>query len=289
MLNVTTVRFDVALNYFVMRLLSPFGLFRAKGTSSSGGEEVSGLRENGIVEIRGVEKDKRDSLITFFCERVAGKDGKKFNTLPDYFDYYRREKIQRPTGLFATGRGDCAITNFVMNDYLIDIASRYLGLDRKNIVAQANIDALIRVEGARVKLTNYDDALEFHRDIDSYKFLKMFVYLTDCFQGDGHHEVYLGSHRYTPLSLGPIARYTNAEVERAIPQARIHFVEGRAGYAFAEDTFAFHRGTKPRTGDRLILNIEFMESTFASLYERTFPVWSAGRGDWSRPPLTSDL
>jgi hypothetical protein len=98
----------------------------------------------------------------------------------------------------------------------------------------------------------------------------MFVYLTDCFEGNGHHEMFVGSHRRYPLQLAPIRRYAAQEISRYIPEAVLKKVTGRAGYAFAENTLVFHRGTAPVHSHRAILNLIYTEASLKPFYPMAY-------------------
>jgi hypothetical protein len=98
----------------------------------------------------------------------------------------------------------------------------------------------------------------------------MFVYLTDCFEGNGHHEMFVGSHRHYPLQLVPIRRYSQEEIIRYIPQTELRRVTGPAGYAFAENTLVFHRGTAPVRSHRAILNLIYTEASLAPFYPAAY-------------------
>lgn len=275
----SNVRFPVACNFLAMRLLTPFGISRGwdRPGETTGRGPAAALRADGIAPLEPLGENRVAALRRFFCDRIGDADGCAYADLDDYFERSRDRKIQRPKGVIATGQSDCAITRFLFEDVYVDLAAEFLGIDRSRLIAAGSMDTLIRLDEPRERISGYDDALEFHRDIDSYRFVKMFVYLTDCAVNGGHHEIYLQSHRHTPAVLGPIARYTDQEIEKAIPQARIHRVEGKAGYAFAENTYAFHRGTKPLTGDRLILNLQYMEDTFLDYYKTAFRVPARAR------------
>jgi len=82
--------------------------------------------------------------------------------------------------------------------------------------------------------------------------VKVFVYLTDTAEGDGQHEMFRKSHLKTPLALVPIRRYERAEILAAMPGLELRKICGPAGFTFIENTFTFHRGTKPTRNDRLI-------------------------------------
>lgn len=263
-----------AARFGAMRLLTPFGLFRGWDVrrNSAGCPELAALSERGFVELPLLPLERVAALKAYFCRHADAGKGRTFSDIDGYFDHYRTERIQRPAGLIATGRADCPLTQAALSDHFVNLAAEFLGLDKRHMVASASIDALIRLDQPRIVDRGYDDALEFHRDVDNFRFVKMFVFLTDVGRDGGHHEVYFHSHGRTPISLGPIARYTNEEISRAISDAQLHYVEGPAGYAFAENTFAFHRGTKPVKGDRLILNLRYMRDGFRARYPEAFGV-----------------
>jgi hypothetical protein len=125
----------------------------------------------------------------------------------------------------------------------------------------------------------------FHRDQDDHRFLSMFTYLTDVPEGEGHIEVYAGTHRLDVVqqSLDDHARKHGTmnvvDAERFFPQytgngyddhsgkVPIPYDElfeplrapltGSAGTAFIADTFALHRGTPPSRRHRLACWIRY--------------------------------
>ena len=263
-----------AADFFLMRFFTPFGLFGKTVRHPSGGNHVvDALNAFGQTEITPANDEQIAALRQYFYTNVDAGAGRVYPDLAAYFDHHRGERNQRPPALFATGKADCPITRFALNDELVEIASRYMGVPKDKMHCLSFLDSLIRLEAEPNKnMGKYDFGLEFHRDVDGYRFLKMFVYLTDCFEGDGHHEYYLTTHGKTPAVVAPIVRYSNTEVEAAIPGIQRKIIQGNAGFGFAEDTFGFHRGTKPKNNDRLILNIQFMDSAFPELFPGTFPV-----------------
>jgi hypothetical protein len=96
------------------------------------------------------------------------------------------------------------------------------------------------------------DAELFHRDVDDWRFVKLFVYLTDVDEESGPHAYVPGSHR-SP-NLRDIRRYTDEEVEAAYPGETI-IIKGKAGDAFLENTQGLHRGIPPRSKMRLLFQV----------------------------------
>lgn len=92
------------------------------------------------------------------------------------------------------------------------LAQDFLGLSCDQLMFQAKIDTLVRITTEHSLVGSYDDALEIHRDVDSLKFVKAFCYLKDVEEGDGHHEVYLGTHKDISWTQRLIRRYTKDDL-----------------------------------------------------------------------------
>ena len=100
-----------------------------------------------------------------------------------------------------------------------------------------------------------EEAENYHRDNDSIRFLKFFLYLTDVDEDHGPHKFVIGSHAEGRLLER--RRLADVEVERAFGSARVRTMIGRAGDAFMEDTFGIHKGQIPRIGTRLLVQFRY--------------------------------
>ena len=105
----------------------------------------------------------------------------------------------------------------------------------------------------------------YHRDLDDWRFLKLFVYLTDVDEGGGPHVYVRGSHRTRfPLmaesydEAGLLARYGPAAITPIL---------GSCGTSFIADTLGVHRAGSPQSAPRLILQIQYsLLPVYAFLY-----------------------
>lgn len=121
-----------------------------------------------------------------------------------------------------------------------------------------------------------DGMQRFHRDTDDWRFLTLFIYLTDVDEGAGPHQLVTGSHTLagmTRLLDGVRARKPSEqvvdpqqsfEVETYFRPTFSAFVEnqlrdstinigGPAGMIFIANTVAIHRGLMPTAKPRLIV------------------------------------
>jgi hypothetical protein len=95
----------------------------------------------------------------------------------------------------------------------------------------------------------------YHRDFDSIRGFKLFVYLTDVDETSGPHVFMKGSHTSPRLDTG--AAQSDEAVRTAFGAGNELHVTGPAGTWFLADTFGFHKGALPLTGKRLILVAQY--------------------------------
>lgn len=98
-------------------------------------------------------------------------------------------------------------------------------------------------------------AENFHRDVDDWRFLKLFVYLTDVGPDNGPHVYVLGSSN--SARLRKIQRFSDADVTAAMGPESLRTVTGIAGEGFLEDTFGIHKGQPVRAARRLMFQVVY--------------------------------
>lgn len=96
---------------------------------------------------------------------------------------------------------------------------------------------------------------KFHRDYDDWRFVKIFVYLTDVDADSGPHVYIRGSH----LDSGSLRShsYCDDAVERAYGGDSAINVTGPAGFGFAADTAGIHKGAVPLRRTRCLLQFQY--------------------------------
>jgi len=93
-------------------------------------------------------------------------------------------------------------------------------------------------------------AENFHRDVDDWRFIKLFLYLSDVGPDTGPHVYVRSSAGQTGTNR--IRRYSDDEIARAFGRQAITSQISSAGTAFLENTFGMHKGMPVRDGTRLI-------------------------------------
>ena len=130
---------------------------------------------------------------------------------------------------------------------LLDVATAYLGC--RPTISSMSVWWSLPGGGPAQEAENY------HRDVDDWRFVKFFLYLTDVDSESGPHRFVRGSHRSSRFLR--IRRIDDAEVARAFATDDQLLITGRAGDAFMEDTFGLHKGQPARVGNRLVLQIQY--------------------------------
>jgi hypothetical protein len=93
-------------------------------------------------------------------------------------------------------------------------------------------------------------AESFHRDVDDWNFVKLFVYLSDVEAENGPH-VYVRSSAHS-TALNAITRYPDEAVFESFGRQSVAIQIAKAGSGFLENTFGLHKGTQVERGRRLM-------------------------------------
>lgn len=95
----------------------------------------------------------------------------------------------------------------------------------------------------------------YHRDYDTPRFLKLFLYLTDTDLDSGAQRYVVGSQRDNRLML---LRYIDDdEVAAAYGTETVRPICGPAGTCFLVDTFGVHKGGLPSARPRLVVAAQY--------------------------------
>lgn len=100
---------------------------------------------------------------------------------------------------------------------------------------------------------------KFHFDMNGWRTLKYFFYLTPTTERSGAHRCIVGSHVRRPLKhqLTLTLGRDTEELEAYYGKDRFLTITGDAGKGFAEDPFLFHTGSLCEDQPRLILELEY--------------------------------
>jgi hypothetical protein len=167
-------------------------------------------------------------------------------------------------GQYFNVHRDCSVARRLADDPVLRwIAARYLG----TIPRLIGVNLWWSYPVVSSPEERNDAAQMFHYDLDDFKFIKFFFYLTDVDEHAGPHVVIKGTHRRkaftSTLDRLKVRRYTDQEIAAMYPDDRILPIVGPAGTGFAEDTLAIHKGREP-ANPRLTFQVQFALHDFGN-------------------------
>ncbi|HET6325080.1 MAG TPA: hypothetical protein VFG04_10295 [Planctomycetaceae bacterium] len=230
---------------------------------------VADIRENGFIR-------PAERLPAEVCQRLSAFSLRTEATLTPARKEGPSRAVYDPARPIAEGyRFDEAtvveqpdIQALMADPSLLAVAQAYLGClpVLSSVVMLWSTPARL-AENAREEL-----AQMYHFDMDRLKWLKFFFYLTEVTSERGPHCFIAKSHRtgrqLPALLARGYVRYPDQELEPYFPAADRIELTGPAGTLFAVDTRGYHKGITPRTGDRLMLQLEFCDMLFGAPYSR---------------------
>lgn len=100
--------------------------------------------------------------------------------------------------------------------------------------------------------------IDYHYDVESFNFVYANFYIRDTDRDSGAHVMMKRSHNKKPLRLllGSV-KASEDEVRRVFGPENEIVIEGPAGTGFIQDTSCYHRATRAKSRDRLMLAIRF--------------------------------
>ncbi|MBL0738859.1 hypothetical protein JI750_18330 [Flavobacterium sp. GN10] len=233
-----------------------FKVFLPKITISTGNTPLSieyseqkllnDLNEDGFANLGVVLSDIEINSIKKKLEGLECYDTSQVNPTPVNLSspginvqlaHYKREDLIEIDEIFA-----------IANDSrVLNVVSNYLGV--KPTISNVNCWwSFGDRESAK-------DAQFYHRDLDDYKFVKMFFYLTDVDDNSGPHIYVKKSHRINKLL--ELRRFSDEEVVNTFDNQNILVLTEPKGSCFIEDTYGIHKGQLPVKGNRLLLQIQY--------------------------------
>ena len=147
------------------------------------------------------------------------------------------------------------------------IAAKFLGAQPVHMGSE--ISWSFPVGGSHVEQRRA--AQVFHYDLDDYRFIKFFFYLTDVDLSSGAHTYIRGTHKGKKLLHQLVStRCADIDDEKIVEfygAQNVVNVCGKAGFGFVENALCFHKGTRPTEKPRLMLQIEYSVNDYGNIHE----------------------
>ncbi|MGF1591395.1 MAG: hypothetical protein ACFCU7_19565 [Pleurocapsa sp.] len=161
-------------------------------------------------------------------------------------------------GNYLDANSKCAALPKLGSDSKLNaIAAKYLGNKPVLVRSQLAWNFIGNKEDYAQKGEIGNPSILFHYDLDDYRALKFFFYLTDVDSLSGSHRCVAGSHNKRKLMYCLLRSQSDQKIANYYGSDNIIDICGPAGYGFAEDPFCFHRGSPPVTSPRLMIQLEF--------------------------------
>lgn len=188
---------------------------------------------------------------------IDGKSGLEFK-YGDRHQAAKKYQCEILTGNYLAVNSECSAMQKLVNDPKVkEIAARYLGKEPILVRSQMNWTFIGSKEAYAQKGVIGSPTVLFHYDLDDYRTLKFFFYLTDVDSFSGSHRCVAGSHKKRKLSHFLLRSQSDKAIADYYGAENIVDICGQAGFGFAEDPFCFHRGSPPVTAHRLMIHLEF--------------------------------
>ena len=229
------------------KIASRIGTSIFKGKSLLGESEIvnalhtKGFIDFGIVLTQNQINEIKNELSKLNC----------FDPFRPHYGNFNVEKAPKDVHVANYIREDLVKTPNILNiandPKILNIVQDFLGATP----TISNINCWWSFSGKK----EAEQAQLFHRDVDDYKFCKLFIYLTDVNKLDGPH-VYLESSANSN-SLTKIRRYSDKEIIEEFGNENVRYFTAGAGSMFLVNTYGFHKGLLPVENDRLLLQIQY--------------------------------
>jgi hypothetical protein len=227
-------------------------------TTADLNDVVHKIRQDGYCTGLNLRPEVIEQLLTFSSMATCYGEGNE--EFP--FHYRDRHEVQRRAGRrFRLGRYNHALTAshalgaLAKDEQLLAIARKYFRTEPV-LVGARMWWSLAGEAGSEEKA---GAGQSFHYDIDGYRGLAFFFYLTDVGQAAGPHVYVRGTHmKKSWKHLFTLYKgRTDAEIDDHYGPENQVYLCGPAGSGFAEDIFGFHKGMSPESADRLIVQVRF--------------------------------
>lgn len=195
------------------------------------------LTEEALMEVR--------SLCDGAAFSVDDESGSEFYIQPESHEAPAKHSVYRLHNPHVISN---VVANIAFDPWLREVAASYLGAPP--VLLNTQIWYTFPQAG-QAEHHNFG----FHYDVDDYRFVKAFFYLTDVTMKTGPHKIISQSHKEE--SLFKFIRRRISDEEAAVRYSgQIETMIGCAGTGFLEDTLCYHKGEFPDER-RLVLQIEY--------------------------------
>lgn len=196
----------------------------------------------------------------------------EYSCLAQHDDQHTKYAIQgldeiRPytlsAGMKESSIHGCELIDIIINDpVILGLATFYL----RSSVCIRSVSLWHSFESAFHRPSG-ELAQLFHYDLDEFRWLKLFIFLTDVTPENGPHVFIPGSHRpgfkHPHLLSRGYSRISDEDMDHFHPRSSWEYVTCPAGTLVLADTRCWHKGTPIKSGVRTVLQPEYAPTRFS--------------------------
>ena len=260
--------FGELINKFLSKILSKKGMFTIVRNQIieekiNSEEVIKKIFTDGYYFINNAIKHEKINEIIKFTNTLKGKYvsenyKSKYSEIVD-FNNIKATKFSYNTNDYIENK---TIQEIMLDEKILEISSNYL-----NCVPV--IDNIQLYWSFSANKADKEAAQYWHFDMDRPRWMKIFLYLTDCNELNGPHKFIEKTHL---MSLGikedlrkkGYVRLEDQEIDQYYSAEQIKTFTAKKGSILFEDTSGLHKGQNVAQGSRLILIFQYSSSLFGS-------------------------
>jgi phytanoyl-CoA dioxygenase PhyH len=161
-------------------------------------------------------------------------------------------------GDYLDGIADCDVIQRLCRDpSILGIAGASLGT--RPLPVRSRLWWSFRADRAAPAMRAMHSQDNFHFDLDNWRAVKFFFYMTDVCPENGPHIHVRKSHRNRPMrdQLSPFRSQSSQHINAKYGRDNLAVMHGPAGTGFVEDPYGYHTGTAVTGASRLMLEIQY--------------------------------
>lgn len=161
-------------------------------------------------------------------------------------------------GDYFDGIADCDVIRQLWGEPRI-LAIARASLGTRPLPLRSRLWWNFRADHATAEMRAVHSQNSFHFDLDDWRAVKFFFYMTDVGDENGPHIYVRKSHRIRTMrdQLSPFKSRTSHYLVSRYGRDNFAVMRGPAGAGFVEDPYGFHTGTAVRGAARLMLEFEY--------------------------------
>jgi hypothetical protein len=220
-------------------------------------EIVRRVRADGIADGLRLSEETVAKVISFAARAPCYANGEPHRRL-DRSPLGRLMPVDAVIGDYLDGIANCDVIRRLWQDPgILAIAGASLGTRPRPLRARLwwSFPADLATPDMRA-LHSQDN---FHFDLDNWRAIKFFFYMTDVGPENGPHIYVRKGHRNRPMrdQLSPFRSQSSQQIYAKYGRDNLAVILGPAGTGFVEDPYGFHTGTAVTGAPRLMLDIEY--------------------------------